>query len=62
VGAETRILSSSVGTREDLRETLALAAAGKIRCRVEARPLDQINQIFDTMRRGTIFGRVVLKM
>ena len=62
VGAETRILSSSVGTREDLRETLEWAAAGKIRCRVEARPLDQINQIFDTMRRGTIFGRVVLKM
>jgi propanol-preferring alcohol dehydrogenase len=62
VGAETRILSSSVGTREDLRETLALAAAGKIRCRVEARPLDQINQVFDTMRRGTIFGRIVLKM
>jgi alcohol dehydrogenase, propanol-preferring len=62
VGAETRILSSSVGTREDLRETLELAAAGKIRCRVEPRRLDQINQVFDAMRRGTILGRVVLKM
>jgi len=62
VGAETRILSSSVGTREDLRETLELAAAGKIRCRVETRRLDQINQVFDAMRRGTILGRVVLKM
>ena len=29
VGAETRILSSSVGTREDLRETLELAASRK---------------------------------
>jgi propanol-preferring alcohol dehydrogenase len=62
VGAETRILSSSVGTREDLRETLELAATGKIRCRVEARRLDEINQVFDEMRRGTILGRVVLKM
>jgi propanol-preferring alcohol dehydrogenase len=62
VGAETRILSSSVGTREDLRETLELAGAGKIRCRVETRRLDQINQVFDAMRRGTILGRVVLKM
>jgi propanol-preferring alcohol dehydrogenase len=62
VGAETRILSSSVGTREDLRETLELAASGKIRCRVETRRLDEINQVFDEMRRGTILGRVVLKM
>jgi alcohol dehydrogenase, propanol-preferring len=62
VGAETRILSSSVGTREDLRETLELAAAGKIRCRVETRRLDQINQVFDAMRRGTILGRAVLAM
>jgi propanol-preferring alcohol dehydrogenase len=62
VGAETRILSSSVGTREDLRETLELAAARKIRCRVETRRLDQINQVFDAMRRGTILGRAVLAM
>jgi propanol-preferring alcohol dehydrogenase len=57
---ESRILTSVVGTRQDVRETLALAAAGKLHCHVERRPLEQINEIFEAMRRGTLLGRVVL--
>jgi len=60
VGGEFRIVSSAVGTRQDLRELLALAATGGIRCRVEASPLDQINQVFEAMRRSAIPARVVL--
>ena len=57
---EARVLGSAVGTREDVRATLALAAAGKLHCRTESRPLEKINEIFDEMRAGKILGRVVL--
>jgi propanol-preferring alcohol dehydrogenase len=59
---EMRITSSATGTREDLRELLALAAIGKVRCKVETRSLDEINHILDEMRRGLITGRVVLSL
>ncbi len=58
---EMTISSSATGTRDDLRETLEMAASGKIRCRVETGDLNDINDIFDRMRRSEITGRVVLK-
>jgi alcohol dehydrogenase, propanol-preferring len=57
---ESRILTSVVGTRQDLRDTLALAASGKLRCHVETRPLAEVNSVLDSMQRGTLLGRVVL--
>jgi propanol-preferring alcohol dehydrogenase len=57
---EVRIHASSVGTRQDLREVLAMAAAGKIRCHVVARPLSQANEALDLLRRGQVSGRIVL--
>lgn len=57
---EVRIGSSATGTRQDLREVLDLAAAGKVRCTIETRPLEAINEIFDQMRSGQITGRVVV--
>ena len=57
---EVRIQASAVGTREDLREVLALAAAGKVRCEVAARPLSQVNEVLDQMRRGQISGRIAV--
>ena len=59
---EISIMSSATGTREDVREVLELAAAGKVKCQVETRPLEQVNQVFDEMRRAKITGRVVLTM
>ncbi len=56
-----RILTSAVGTRLDLREILALAAAGKIKSACETCALDEINQVFDRMRDGKILGRVVVE-
>lgn len=61
VGREVRIVGSSVGTRDDLRAVLDLAAAGRLRCRTEAQPLDQVNAVLDRMRAGGIYGRVVLR-
>ncbi len=57
---EVRIQASAVGTREDLREVLALAAQGKVRCEVAARPLSQVNEVLDQMRRGQISGRIAV--
>lgn len=60
--AEVRIQASAVGTRQDLREVLALAATGKIRCRVDMRPLSEANQALDLLRKGQVSGRLVLVM
>jgi propanol-preferring alcohol dehydrogenase len=57
---EVRIQATAVGTRQDLREVLAMAAAGKVRCQVTARPLAQANVVLEEMRAGRIAGRVVL--
>jgi alcohol dehydrogenase, propanol-preferring len=57
---EIRIRSVATGTRDDLRETLNLAAAGKIRCLIETSGLDKVNDIFSQMRHGQIRGRVVI--
>ncbi len=57
---EVRIRASAVGTRGDLGEVLAMAAAGKIRCQVAARPLPQVNDVFAELARGRISGRIVL--
>jgi propanol-preferring alcohol dehydrogenase len=57
---EVRIQASSVGTREDIRELLAMAAAGKVRCQTTTRPLSEANQALDLLRRGQVSGRVVL--
>ncbi len=58
--AEVRIQASAVGTRQDLREVLALAATGKIRCRVGTRPLSEANQALEQLRNGQVSGRIVL--
>ena len=60
VSYEVRIVGSAVGTRQDVRDVLDLAAAGKVRCLVETRPLSQVNAVFEAMRGGRIHGRVVL--
>jgi alcohol dehydrogenase, propanol-preferring len=57
---EVRIQASSVGTRQDVRDVLALAAAGKIHCEVRTRPLAQANVVLGELRQGTVSGRIVL--
>jgi propanol-preferring alcohol dehydrogenase len=57
---EVRIQATAVGTRDDLREVLEMAAAGKVRCQVTSRPLAQANEVLEDLRHGRIAGRVVL--
>jgi propanol-preferring alcohol dehydrogenase len=61
VGSEVRIVSAAVGTRDDLRATLELAVAGKLRCRIDEVPLERVNDVFARMERGAINGRMVLR-
>ena len=57
---ELHIQASSVGTRQDLRELLAMAAAGKVHCQVATRPLAQVNEVLEQLRHGNVSGRIVL--
>lgn len=57
---EVRIHATAVGTREELREVLAMADEGKIRCHVNTRPLASANEVLDLLRYGQVSGRIVL--
>ncbi len=60
VSGEFRIVASAVGTREDLRELFALVEKYPIRCRIETRPLDSVQQAFEELKGGSVLGRIVL--
>ena len=53
---------SIVGTREDLAEALAFAAAGKVKAQVAVEPLEAVNDVFERMEQGAINGRIVLRL
>jgi len=57
---EIRIRATAVGTRQDLREVLEMAAAGRLRCHTSPRPLDEVNVVLEELRQGRISGRAVL--
>jgi alcohol dehydrogenase, propanol-preferring len=59
---EIQIKASAVGTREDLREILAMGAAGVVHCQVSPRPLADANEVLGQLSRGEISGRVVLRL
>lgn len=54
------VRGSIVGTRRDLDEAIAFAAAGKVKAEVAKVPLAEINDVFDRMKAGKIDGRMVL--
>jgi propanol-preferring alcohol dehydrogenase len=56
----TTIRGSFVGNREDMVETLAFAAEGRVKADIELEPLSAINSIFDRLKEGKVAGRVVL--
>ena len=56
------IRGSFVGTRQDMAETLAFAAAGKAKADIELQPLSAINQVFDRLEKGDVASRVVLDL
>jgi alcohol dehydrogenase, propanol-preferring len=55
------IRGSFVGTRRDMAEALAFAAAGKVKADIEVQPLSSINRILDRLEHGDVPARVVLE-
>ncbi|MBD2722327.1 alcohol dehydrogenase AdhP [Hymenobacter armeniacus] len=56
------VRGSIVGTRQDLTESLAFAANGQVKVHYRCEPLENINEVLDAMKAGTIQGRVVLDL
>jgi len=56
------IRGSIVGTRNDLQESLDLAARGEVTSHIRLEPLEAINDVFAEMLEGEIEGRVVLDL
>lgn len=54
------IRGSIVGTRKDLSEAIAFAAAGKVRADIHTAKLEDINRIFADLKAGKVEGRMVL--
>lgn len=54
------IRGSIVGTRQDLAESLAFAAEGKVTAQTETSPLQNINAVFSQLKANSVRGRVVL--
>lgn len=57
---EKKVVGSLLGTRQQMREVLALAAAGKIKAVCEPYPLDQAGEALSRLKRGEIRARAVL--
>jgi propanol-preferring alcohol dehydrogenase len=56
------IMGSADGTRQELRQLMNLAAAGRVRSVIEAVPFAEINSAFQRLASGKIQGRLVLDM
>ena len=54
------IRGSIVGTRKDMKEAIEFAVDGKVKATVTPTKLEDINNVFDKMKKGEIEGRVVL--
>jgi propanol-preferring alcohol dehydrogenase len=54
------IRGSIVGTRRDLAEALEFAAERKVIAQTHRAALNDINEVFEGLRRGTVDGRMVL--
>jgi propanol-preferring alcohol dehydrogenase len=54
------IRGSFVGNREDMAETLAFAAQGRVKADIELERLSDINSVFSRLKQGKVAGRVVI--
>ena len=57
---EAAVMGSTWGTRNELEEVIALAAAGRLSFHVEQHPLADINDVFHRLETGEVAGRAVL--
>ena len=60
IPAGSTLSTSNWGSRDELQEVVALHRIGRLACRVEHVPLEDINNIFERLADGRITGRAVL--
>lgn len=58
----TTIRGSIVGTRKDMIEAIEFAVDGKVKANVTAAKLEDVNDVFEQMKKGEIDGRIVLQI
>jgi propanol-preferring alcohol dehydrogenase len=56
------VRGSVVGTRIDLAEALALAGQNGVKATVTVEKLEDINKVFERLRKGEVEGRIVLDL
>lgn len=56
------LVGSIVGTRMDLKEAYEIAELGNVKPRIHKAKLEDINNIFDKMKKEEILGRYVITM
>jgi propanol-preferring alcohol dehydrogenase len=56
------VRGSVVGTRLDLAEALALAGKDGVKATVNVEKLEDINAVFERLRKGDVEGRIVLDL
>ncbi|MCU0537708.1 MAG: alcohol dehydrogenase AdhP [Hydrococcus sp. Prado102] len=56
------VRGSIVGTRQDMQEALEFVAQGKVKPLIEKQSLNNINEIFDRLRKNQVNGRIVLNI
>jgi propanol-preferring alcohol dehydrogenase len=54
------VRGSFVGTRQDMADALAFAAAGQVKAEIELQPLSAINQVLHRLAHGEVAARIVL--
>jgi len=57
-----RVMGSADGTRQELRQLMALAVAGDVQSVVETLPLGEINGAFERLAKGQVQGRLAIGM
>lgn len=57
---EKRVVGSTIGSRQDMKEVLNLAAAGKLRAVCESYRLEQANEVLLKLKKGEVRARAVL--
>jgi propanol-preferring alcohol dehydrogenase len=55
------VRGSFVGSRQDMTEALAFAAAGKVKADVELQPLSAINEVLERLEHGGVASRIVIE-
>jgi propanol-preferring alcohol dehydrogenase len=56
------IRGTCLGTRQDMYEALDFAKRGLVKCHVETRPFEQLNDVYKQLIDGNVEGRVVMMM